>query len=683
MSSIELIEVHSPRLSTVGMEEAAAGSPLDNALFADCKAGNLKILLEQLADLKPSVAGSILDSDGWGPFHYIAMKGHIELAKAMLAHGVPVDVLDRFGATPMYRAVGFGQVAMVHFLAENGANPLAVNESGHNMLHNSARNGNSELTEFFISKGVSPIHRDNASHTPLMDMVKNTPEECVKWLDTRTKVLDKYMLMVHSEHDFDGIDDLDGATGDMTPLELIVKKRNHELISHRLIRKLCDWKWRVFARRFFLRQLLGYLYALGLLTYICLAVVAFPGTVLFIYDSSQAYFRAVIEILFLIFVFSQLFDEIMEFINSGKDIVHVPAGAGGWLLRVFFPKAIDPAFVHARSVYVPRYLRDLGNVFDLTTYFMVVIDMGMRIANIVAYESGNIPPVSVQYEYNVLAMVAVLYWTKFLRIAALFKVTGPLIETIKYMMVDLVIFMAIFTVFLMGFSIGFFVLLSPNSSAPIAAAGTPDYESFQQSLLTGLLGLFGELNLNPFRVADKSVAYLGYVVFIIISNIALLNCMLASPRWTYHQFPPHSQTSFWIAVLIAMLSNTYATIKYVSDNEFLLVRARYILAVQKNLGRKNVQEQLAADLKRREAQHTQVITENNTPEAEFTHTNKYSDWTKVKETQEQREVNLQLLRDDIFKMSGKQFQEMHEVFGKMAASIERLEKRMARMETHA
>ncbi|XP_004363985.1 hypothetical protein CAOG_03146 [Capsaspora owczarzaki ATCC 30864] len=650
MSDIELLNV---RASDAGVDVGGGTNASSRELlFTACKSGDLKLLKECLAVFKPAQIVTMLDDDGWGPFHFIAMKGHLELAKAMVAHGVPVDIRDKYGTTPMYRAVGFGHPEMVYYLVANGGNVHHLNDAGDNMIHNSGWAGGVELTRFFISKGVSPTAKDKANHLGLMDMIKTMPNVCGEFFDSRVKVLDKYLLAVHSEYDFDGIDDQDDDVKEITPLEIIVKKSNHDLIGHPLIRKLCQWKWETFARSYFLRQFFSYLFALACLTYICISIIAYPGTVLYIYDDPQTYVRGILEIIFVLFVFLQVYNETQEFIDAGRDIVRVPSGPAGWILRIIFPKAVDPALVNAAAVSIPRYFRDLGNVFDLSTYLMVIVDLGFRIANIVAYKNGDPPKVGALYEYNVLAIISVLFWTKFLRIAALFKSTGPLIETIKRMLIDLIIFMAIFTVFLMGFSISFFLLLSPEVSPPIAAAGTPDYESFQQSLLTVFLGLVGQLNTDPFRLADKSVAYIGYVVYIIISNIALLN------------------------LLIAMLSNTYATVKYVSDLEFLLVRARYILAVQKSLGKARVRKILAADLKKRKAQARSVTKENNTPEAELTTTDKYSEWIKLKETEEPREVNLQLLRDDLQKMSNLQFEEVHAAFDKLSDTIKLLNERI-------
>jgi len=113
----------------------------------------------------------LLDDDGWGPLHYVAMKGHLSLAKIMIDWGWNPDALDKWNNTPLYRATGFGHENMVYYLVERGANVHHQNDYKNNMIHNSAWAGHANITKFFIEKGLSPLDRDYVHHIALWDMV--------------------------------------------------------------------------------------------------------------------------------------------------------------------------------------------------------------------------------------------------------------------------------------------------------------------------------------------------------------------------------------------------------------------------------------------------------------------------------------------------------------------------------
>ena len=60
---------------------------------------------------------------GRAPISIAAMRGHIEVVRALLDAGADANSLDRRGATPLHHAAGEGMADMVQLLLDRGANP--------------------------------------------------------------------------------------------------------------------------------------------------------------------------------------------------------------------------------------------------------------------------------------------------------------------------------------------------------------------------------------------------------------------------------------------------------------------------------------------------------------------------------------------------------------------------------
>jgi len=99
------------------------------------------------------------------------------------------------------------------------------------------------------------------------------PEVTGEYLNSKIKVIGKHLLVSNVEYNFDGIDDQDPKDNDATPFELIVNKNLKDLISHKLIRKLLTWKWKVFGAKYFYRQASLSLLMLALFSYCCISVI--------------------------------------------------------------------------------------------------------------------------------------------------------------------------------------------------------------------------------------------------------------------------------------------------------------------------------------------------------------------------------------------------------------------------
>lgn len=71
-----------------------------------------------------------LDHISWTPLHYACAKGHLEVARFLLANGAMVDSLSLGGTTPLMMAVQSGNEYLVKFLLDKGSNLQLRNEAG-------------------------------------------------------------------------------------------------------------------------------------------------------------------------------------------------------------------------------------------------------------------------------------------------------------------------------------------------------------------------------------------------------------------------------------------------------------------------------------------------------------------------------------------------------------------------
>lgn len=109
------------------------------------------------------------DAEGHNAFGYAARSGNIDVLKALIAKGVPVDngaILmasegSRRGPTP---------VAVFEYLESLKIKPTAVSKDGRNVLHSIVRRaGQNALIEHFIAAGVDVNQADADGNTVLMN----------------------------------------------------------------------------------------------------------------------------------------------------------------------------------------------------------------------------------------------------------------------------------------------------------------------------------------------------------------------------------------------------------------------------------------------------------------------------------------------------------------------------------
>lgn len=71
-----------------------------------------------------------VNKTGWTPLHYAATRGHLELMRLFLDHHAYIDAESPNGTTPLMMAAHYGSLEAVKLLLEEGADPSLKNQLG-------------------------------------------------------------------------------------------------------------------------------------------------------------------------------------------------------------------------------------------------------------------------------------------------------------------------------------------------------------------------------------------------------------------------------------------------------------------------------------------------------------------------------------------------------------------------
>jgi ankyrin repeat protein len=145
------------------------------------------------------------------PLHATARRGHIEIARLLLARGVPVDVKDSTGRSPLHHAAEIrgDQEAMVRLLLAQKANVRATAKQDWQPIHSAVQAGNGKILGLLLDHKAEVNAREKKDgRTPLHLAIAYEPDFAN---DTETRVVSLARILLQRKADVT-IKDADGIT---------------------------------------------------------------------------------------------------------------------------------------------------------------------------------------------------------------------------------------------------------------------------------------------------------------------------------------------------------------------------------------------------------------------------------------------------------------------------------------
>jgi len=107
-----------------------------------------------------------IGADGGTPVHGAAHHENPELMSALLEAGGDLSVRNRWGRTPLHVAARRGCLEVASLLLDAGADPNAVTNEGWSTLTVAYRGGHPDLVDLLTFRGADPIHEDSEGRKP-------------------------------------------------------------------------------------------------------------------------------------------------------------------------------------------------------------------------------------------------------------------------------------------------------------------------------------------------------------------------------------------------------------------------------------------------------------------------------------------------------------------------------------
>ena len=197
---------------------SARGGVCGTALHSASYKGHLQVVRYLL---QHGVDVNVRDSGKDTPFLLASWRGHTDVAKTLLEHGADLELRDLADNTPLILAAYHGSLDAVQFLLEHHADVDSRNNEGRTPLHSlmwgsGFKFDRSKIARLLLKHGANPNARNHDLQTPL------------HLVSIDEGFLDISRILVEHGADLDAKDKYG-----KTPLQLSIE-RGHEEITHLL-----------------------------------------------------------------------------------------------------------------------------------------------------------------------------------------------------------------------------------------------------------------------------------------------------------------------------------------------------------------------------------------------------------------------------------------------------------------
>ncbi|ETP17087.1 hypothetical protein, variant 3 [Phytophthora nicotianae CJ01A1] len=389
---------------------------------------------------------------------------------------------------------------IVRDLIEAGVPPDVRDDSGWTPLLEAAQEGQFAVCQALLEAGATP-DLPCGEVTPLHASVEVGNEEMVRWLLRQPGT---WPRRYNGEFFAFLLEKVPEAVTDY--LDVFATVLNHSHKGYEAV-KYTDLKWHSFARTMFRQELTAY--TLLVASYFIPTVWGSPD---WIHLKTKTH-KMVAALRFI-----------------------------SWLLSIFLLLCVERS--ECRGEGVRRYFSSFWNWIGVTTYAAIICSIPL--------EFISFSELTQQARNSVLALIIVCLWINLLQFLQMSRNSGLIIAMMVHMVKDIYRFFLLYSVFLLGFSGAFYLLLG----------GTSGYETFTTSFITVYLMLYGQLTYDNFKDAK------GYTWY--TSNFLLLVHLL-------------SAVVVLLNILIAMMATTYAEVWDAAEAEALQSHAQAIVRLEKAL----------------------------------------------------------------------------------------------------
>ena len=117
--------------------------------------------------LNASIRTNVIAENKWTELHYVALNGHVDVAKMLIQNGADVNAVNKNKSTALHFADEKRHLDFAKMLIQNGADVNAVDKNKWTPLHRAAGRGHVDAAKVLIQNGADVNAVTNDSQTAL------------------------------------------------------------------------------------------------------------------------------------------------------------------------------------------------------------------------------------------------------------------------------------------------------------------------------------------------------------------------------------------------------------------------------------------------------------------------------------------------------------------------------------
>jgi hypothetical protein len=510
-----------------------------------------------------------VDDLGQSALHAVVKDWGTDVLQYLIDRGAQPNTQDQFGRTPLHVAASTDAADIIYALLQQGADhTLCTHGEKQSSLHFAARSdavaalkallevdANIERRDY---KGRTPLQlaaeldrsesvrcllemkpipanvgvSDYSGHMALTSMVATMPpvtKMALNQFHRTSKVYRKqlYYLNLIEKPPPEKSSGYNKAV--KSPLEMIVHHQHHDLITHPVIKKLIDIKWRQFGRFGTVLQLIIFFIFLVMLT---VSAVAVDFQKKHDYEPVTGSWWRIFALLisFILFLY-QVYEELHEIYRSRKHHKR-------WVTWRKTELENDMPYCHPRfpdereylekeveklGDSAPAYFSETWNYIDWLSYLSLLAAFVTHLADVSDHSTTL-----ARWHARVMSVALILSWFRLLKYVRAFPFLGPFVVILQSTTADIARFFFLYIVIYIPYAASFWIFFGDR--------GVPGFET----LPAGLFSLFritlvDEYAYDAMHNEDEIMAYILVGSFLALSAVVGLNLLIALMSDTFQR----------------------------------------------------------------------------------------------------------------------------------------------------